>query len=153
MLTNFKCVFLFTLIISFFFSSCNKAQSSKIKRNKEYTLTLKRGAFHYDSFIVQKNTITYLSNENDTIVSPINNSQYLNVLDTIIKGDFFRLKNNYSSKNSCTSMLSIELKIDDKTFFVHCDDYKRDCPAIVQQLEALIIKLHGKQLYRTQLPG
>jgi len=159
---------LFLIVVSCSFISCLSKNDKTVKQQKFLEITVERGAFHYDSFILKDSIIYFLpekpntpTKENDRNLLKYHKkseqqiSQYL-IKEFILKleqSNIWHLKENYACQNSCTSNLKVIIKLNDKQKVISCEDFKHDCPDILQYIENKIIELHGKNLYRIDLPG
>ncbi|QLG44365.1 hypothetical protein [Costertonia aggregata] len=130
--------------------------------NKNYMITLERGAFHYDRFILKNDTIFYFPDTTSQhSVEKYNVASHL-ALDSTLVSDFFKdieakgfweLKNNYTTQTSCTSKLIVTIKTDKKSKTVICDDFEKNCPDVMKFIDKKIIELEGNHLKRIYLPG
>lgn len=154
------CVFLFLIV----FFSCKESKTQDKINYKTTTLTIKRGAFHYDTFVLKDSVIYFQPNKEQMIGKfssaytkashkVISSATKKKLINHILQADFMKLEAKYPCKSSCTSMLEVSLTINGKTKTVQAEDYQRDCPKLLQWIEKEIIKLHGKDLYRSSLPG
>ena len=126
-------------------------------------LTIERGAFHYDKFILKDTIISFypssenLGKENDKynqVSEQIISKQARNkFIEKIIRGGFFKLNNSYSSNTSCNSHLTVTLKFNNQTKKIVSEDFERECPELLKFIEQEIIKMHNKNLKRIFLPG
>ncbi|WP_394975173.1 hypothetical protein [uncultured Croceitalea sp.] len=126
-------------------------------------LTIERGAFHYDKFILKDTIITFypssenLSEENDNynqVSKQVISKQTRNkFIEKIIGGGFFKLKNSYSSNTSCNSHLTVTFKFNNQTKKIVSEDFESGCPEILKFIEQEIIRMHNKNLKRILLPG
>ncbi|GAA4114097.1 hypothetical protein GCM10022393_13380 [Aquimarina addita] len=128
-------------------------------------LIVERGAFHYDKFVLKDTILSfYPDTENsinkDTLASyhtystqKVSKTERNQLIKKILESDFFNLKDTYNNQASCNSMLTITLSLGNKHKKILCDDFKRDCPMLLQYLESEIIRLHGYKLKRIFLPG
>ncbi len=163
-----KSVF-FKMVLLFFVLLIGKACTQKnikkdpINHNTSAVLIVKRGAFHYDQFILKDTLLTFHPNHEIKIsdLTPYDKksekviaaSAKNDFIQSIIDRGFFDLKEYYPCMNSCSSRLTITLTVGNKTKKVIAEDYIRDCPQLLQDIEKEIIKLHGKDLIRIHLPG
>ncbi|WP_062053318.1 hypothetical protein [Aquimarina longa] len=126
-------------------------------------LTIERGAFHYDKFILKDTIITfYPSSENwgkendkyNQVSEQIISKQTLNkFIEKIIEDGFFELRNSYSSNTSCNSHLTVTFKFNNQTKKIVSEDFERECPELLKFIEQEIIRMHSKNLKRILLPG
>ena len=126
-------------------------------------LTIERGAFHYDKFILKDTLITFypssetLGKNNDEynqISEQIISKQTRNkFIEKIIDGGLLKLNNSYSSNTSCNSHLTVTFKFNNQTKKIISEDFERECPELLKVIEQEIIRMHGKNLKRILLPG
>ncbi|WP_282087476.1 hypothetical protein [Aquimarina algiphila] len=124
-------------------------------------LTIERGAFHYDRFVLKDTIITFYPSAemvennkyNVTSSQNITIQQRDELINYLQEKSFFKLKNRYSNQTSDNSILKITLKMNGKNKTIECDDFERGCPEILQYIEQQIIALHNKGLKRIYLPG
>ncbi|PKV51387.1 hypothetical protein ATE84_3472 [Aquimarina sp. MAR_2010_214] len=126
-------------------------------------LTLSRGAFHWDSFQLIGNKLTYLpSKENDFEGYPeyqkkskviLSDSIVKSLIKEIVENDILQLDTYYDNMTSCGSMLEVVIKINTIEKKISCKDFEKGCPEILTNLEKKLIALHGKNLKRIFLPG
>jgi hypothetical protein len=144
-------------------SKSNILSRTPIVDSSSIILTIERGAFHYDKFILKDTIITFypssenLSKENDKynqVSEQIISKQTRNkFIDKIIGGGFFKLNNSYSSNTSCNSHLTVTLKFNNQTKKIVSEDFERECPELLKFIEQEIIRMHSKNLKRILLPG
>lgn len=153
------------LINFLFLRSCidkKPVQSTNQPTDTNYTLTLKRGAFHDDPFSIILDSLNYTkidhtyfedekNNQNSTV--KINSLNAINFFKEIDAKGFWTLKSKYTSETSCTSELKITLPIDSQTKTIYCDDFERDCPELLKYIEKKVVELEGQNLNRIYLPG
>lgn len=141
-------------------SNITKIDSSDFTHVK---LTLTRGAFHWDSFELKGNELTYIPSksgylkeypeyQNKSMVR-LSDSIVVTLVNDLINNGIFEMDSLYESMTTCDSMLEVELFLIDSKIKIKCNDYQRGCPEILTQLEDRLIKLHGKALKRIVLPG
>ncbi|KKN61540.1 hypothetical protein LCGC14_0520690 [marine sediment metagenome] len=126
-------------------------------------LTVERGAFHFDKFILKDTVITfYPSSESfsaedenyNQISEQIIRKQARNeFVKKIIEDGFFKLKDSYSNNTSDNSYLAVTFKFNNQSKQVVSDDFERECPELLKFIEQEIIRLHNKNLTRVILPG
>ena len=144
-------------------SKSNILSRTSIIDSSSIILTIERGAFHYDKFILKDTIITFypstknLSKENDKynqfseqIISKQTRNKFI---DKIIGDGFFKLNNSYSSNTSCNSHLTVTLKLNNQTKKIVSEDFQRECPELLKFIEQEIIRMHSKNLKRILLPG
>jgi len=126
-------------------------------------ITVERGAFHYDKFILEDTLITfYPSSESfseehkdynqisNQVISKETRNKFVK---KIIEDGFFKLKNSYSSNSSCSSHLTVTVKFNNQFKKVVSEDFERECPELLKFIEQEIIRMHNKKLKRILLPG
>ncbi len=148
-------------------TSENKVNITKSENNKnnysEIVLTVKRGAFHYDKFILKDTIITFYPAK-EKLLEKYDKYNYISeqkiskqtrdqFIKHIVDAGFFKLKNKYNSQTTCNSSLIVTLKLGDKTKRIISEDYQRKCPELLKFIEKQIILLHNKKLVRVILPG
>lgn len=126
-------------------------------------LTIERGAFHYDKFILKDTLITfYPSSENfrmendnyNQISEQIISKQTRNkFIKKIIEDGFLKLKDSYSNNTSCNSHLTVTFKFNNQSKKIVSEDFERECPELLKFIEQEIIRMHNKNLNRILLPG
>ncbi len=156
------------LLLSAILLSCSKTVKKKNSNLQAQTvdsntieLTIKRGAFHYDKFVLKDTVVTFYPStetvEDDkynTISSQnISIQQRDELINYILEESFFKLKSRYSNQTTDNSILEVTLKMDGQNKTIECDDFERGCPKILQYIEQQIITLHNKGLKRIYLPG
>lgn len=147
-------------------SSTEEKNTSKIKAPQEVKhikLIVERGAFHYDKFVLDDTTITFYPEEenksgpstkyNQISIQKISKKIRDTFIKQLINKGIFDLDNTYSTNESCTSLLRITLYYDNKTKTIECNDFKRNCPQLLQFIENEIVHLHKQNLKRIYLPG
>ena len=147
------------ILISGCASQPQKIDTSKIEY-KNILITVNRGAFNYDTFIVnQDGVIKYELSENSKRYGNINQpgtttvdpQEIKKLAKFIVEGSGFfdsNFQTVYPSRyKTDTSSLVIEVKIDDVEKKVGCD-----WCAINSEIEKKVIKLYGKEI-KTFLPG
>ncbi len=164
----------YLLIISFIHISCSSKKTTNSNKEKEnnmnfstFELIVERGAFHYDSFVLKDTILTFFPEKenisNTTNIElkkyyekseqKISRKQLKKFIEKLQKSNIWELNNNYTCNSTCTSALKVILKIEDKEKTIQCQDFKRDCPEIIQYIEDKLIDLHHKKLKRIFLPG
>lgn len=165
--TNYKYLILSLVVAIASCTTCNDqgAQNKKEKSDgfSGFELTVERGAFHYDKFVLKDMSITfYPSQPNmgedykmycDTSVRQITKVQRDIFAKKIIDGGVLSMKDEYRNHSSCDSHMTITIKYSGKVKKIVCEDYIRGCPGLLQFIEAEIVRLHGKGLKRVVLPG
>lgn len=149
-------------VIFYCFTSCSQKQKTTVKTSP-LKIIVERGAFHYDTFILKDSIINFYPQENNGVKNgnkyyskshkKISQLQLKNFIDHLKKSNLWYLKNNYQSNSSCSSMLKVTIEMNMKKKIIECEDFKNDCPDIIQYIESEIITMHGKQLKRVRLPG
>lgn len=131
---------------------------SKIK------LKVERGAFHYDTFIVDQDSVYFIPKEERETSGedvkfykvsshPIEKEEFKKLVDWILAEGFLKMKSFYEENSSCTSGILVILEMDGKKKKVECTDFHRGCPKLLYQIESKVVKLHGEGLERKFLPG
>lgn len=126
-------------------------------------IIVERGAFHYDSFVLDSAIIKLVSSK-DGFTEKV--SQYLVPSKTkissieskafykeIIDKGFFDLNDRYSSETTDNSVLIIIVEYEEQKKRVESVDFLRNCPPVMKFIENKIVKLHDKNLKRQILPG
>ncbi|MGD1843242.1 MAG: hypothetical protein ACFB0B_20470 [Thermonemataceae bacterium] len=124
-------------------------------------ITLKRGAFHYDAFILEDTVLTfYPEKELDNgdkyyqkSVHSISKAERDQLIKKILAADIWQLKEQYTTERSCTSGTEVHFALDGKEKIVTCQDCGSSCPEILRFIENELVRLHGKDLKRIYLPG
>ncbi|WP_299674899.1 hypothetical protein [uncultured Tenacibaculum sp.] len=158
---------LFLFIITFLIN-CSRSIEKKDAILNSIEIKLERGAFHYDTFILKDTLLSFypeklsnnaLGNESELAKyyqkseQYISKTQLMNLIQKIETSNIWNLSENYSCESSCTSNLTVHIKYKEQQKTITCEDYKCDCPELLQYLENELIKLHGKDLKRIDLPG
>ena len=172
------CIIILTLTLL----SCNANEESRKldyltainKTTKDSTveslsITLERGAFHYDTFTIKDSVLTFTPSQKltpegllnvgkeaiyyQTLELIITNQQKKELINLINKENFWSYENEYKAKTSCTSGISISISLGEKNKKIISDDYQRDCPKGLYLLEQKLIEFSGKDLKRIYLPG
>ncbi len=172
-------LFLGIVLSTFCFFACSKAnrgqhntatsttnQDLDNEKGIDYTqveLKIERGAFHYDKFVLADTTITFFPSldgfksefdkYNRISKQRISKENRDKLIRHLIDNDIFDLNEVYPCSASCSSGLIVTLNINNRTKKIICDDFKLDCPALMQFIEQEILRLHGKNLKRIMLPG
>lgn len=165
---------LLLIMITICCSNIKDKQSNTTNKKKSMALTIdstaiklivKRGAFHYDKFVLRDTTITFypanerLGNEEEHALYNTISEQKIakkernQFIKKILNDGFFDLKDSYQSKTSCNSMLTVSISFNNKSKKVVCDDFIRSCPTLLKFIEQEIIRLHNQKLKRIFLPG
>ncbi len=126
-------------------------------------LKIERGAFHYDSFILKDTLLTYHPSSEkfggELKKYNFNSEQVLSIetrnrlVRYIIENGFFDLKNNYTCEESCSSALVVTFNYNNRSKKIISDDFQINCPKLLRYIEKEIVRLHGKDLKRVDLPG
>ncbi|SNR14972.1 DUF6438 domain-containing protein [Tenacibaculum jejuense] len=163
-----KKVFLVLILISCTFIDCSYKKKEQKTQQKSLEITIERGAFHYDTFILKDTLLSFnpekldnnvLGNESELAKyyqkseQKISQQQLKQLIQKIEDSNIWRLNNQYGCDRSCTSNLKVTIQLGEKKKIISCDDYKCGCPEILQYLENELIKLQGKDLKRIDLPG
>jgi len=144
------------------YQSENRKSAVKSESFKSYKLVVKRGPFHYDSFVMSIGQIQYLRNKNQkhgvekynkSSPGKIDSMKALNLFREIEQKGFWKLKNHYKTTSSCTSELAVTLEKDKEAKTVICDDFERDCPDLIKYIDKKVVELEGNDLKRIYLPG
>lgn len=146
--------------------SCNltnkKGNTAQNIAPHNFIITVCRGAFHYDTFILTSQKVCFIPGTDfdfesskytlasETSVDSATTSRFLNNIEA---QGFWELKEYYVSRSSCLSELRVTLKKDGLSKTVICDDFERNCPEVIQYIERRIIELEGNHLKRVHLPG
>ena len=126
-------------------------------------ITVERGAFHFDKFILKDTLITFYPSKENIGVDNKDYNQISeqaisiqtrnNFVKKIIDDGFFKLKNTYTSNTTCNSHLTVTVKFNNQLKKVVSEDFDRECPALLKYIEKEVIKMHNKKLKRFVLPG
>ncbi|MFS4469568.1 hypothetical protein [Maribacter sp. 2210JD10-5] len=155
-------LFLFFAIAIYFLKKNSDIASNQLHPNKNYLLVVERGAFHNDCFELTPETITFYPNVNSEYsiakynqfsrkqLKPENMLSFFDKMESL---GFWELNDDYKNESSCTSQLKVTLFVDGKSKTIRCDDFERDCPDIIQQIEKKVIEIEGNNLERIYLPG
>ncbi|WBU90336.1 hypothetical protein [Cellulophaga omnivescoria] len=139
-------------------------QQSKID-SSSIEITVERGAFHYDKFVLKDTLITFYppkksigigidnSNYNQISEQVISTQTRNNLVKKILNDGFFKLKNFYASNTTCNSHLTVTVKFNNQLKKVISEDFDRECPELLKFIEQEVIKMHNKELKRILLPG
>lgn len=137
-------------------------QKSKID-SSSIEITVERGAFHYDKFVLKDTLITFYPSKENIGVDNSNYNQISkkiisvqtrnNFVKKILNDDFFKLKNFYASNTTCNSHLTVTVKFNNQLKKVVSEDFDRECPELLKYIEKEIIRMHSKELKRYLLPG
>lgn len=147
--------------------SCNAKTDSHQKTksavtNTSFKLTVDRGAFHYDKFILTRDSIFFvpqsdtkheIAKYNARTEKLMNSAQTLAFFNEIEKRGFWKLENHYSEHSTCLSQLTITLEAEGKSKTVICDDFKRGCSDLIKYIDQKVVELQGNNLKRIYLPG
>jgi len=142
-------------------------ESEVLEQKLEVEIIVERGAFHYDKFVLKDTTITfypsdeliyegddesaekYMKFSKQEIPKPV----IQNFVNTLLKNNIWKMNAHYKEWGSCTSLLRVTVRINDKFVKIECDDFHRSCPEIIQFIETEVVRLHGAGLERVYLPG
>ncbi|GAA0872175.1 hypothetical protein GCM10009117_13220 [Gangjinia marincola] len=126
-------------------------------------LTLTRGAFHWDSFELKGNELTYIPSKSDYLedypeyqnesMVRLSDGAVIALINDLMDNGIFEMDSLYENLTTCNSMIEVEFLFIDSKIKIKCSDYQKGCPEILTQLEDRLIKLHGKGLKRIVLPG
>lgn len=126
-------------------------------------LTLSRGAFHWDSFTLIGNELSYIPTNEMTVEEYpeyqkkskkiLSDSIVRSLIKELMDNNIFEFQDVYDNETSDNSKLEIELIVKEKRKKIICNDFERGCPEVLKNLEKKIILLHGKNLKRIMLPG
>ncbi len=157
---------LLAIVIVFVVFSCKNNDVSTVEETIDISkvkITVKRGAFHDDRFVLEDSIIRFIPAANGmleefpqyTVASEtvLKSSEVTSFLKAIEDKGFFELETNYSSETTDNSMLSITVEYRDREKSVYSEDFERNCPEVLQFIENEIVRLHGKNLKRQLLPG
>lgn len=138
------------------------ASTQEKTTDKEFKLTVERDAFHYDRFEVTPTALTYYPEEdaqhplekyNLQSKVVLNREQTKQFIEYIENEGFWHLNDRYTTLGSCASQLKVTLTMNGKTKTVLCDDFERDCSALIQYIDKKVIEWEGNDLKRIYLPG
>ncbi|WP_117885416.1 DUF6438 domain-containing protein [Aureibaculum luteum] len=159
------------IVLFLFFTSIVACQKPKVNDSNENNntdfstieLTVERGAFHYDTFVLKDTTITFHPQKE---MDSVEHQEYYTksekhiskadrdvLVQKIIAADIWDLKDKYTPDESCTSMLTVTFSLNGKTKKIVSEDFDRGCPEIIKYIESELVRLHGKELKRIFLPG
>ncbi|MEW7277538.1 hypothetical protein ABW636_02965 [Aquimarina sp. 2201CG1-2-11] len=167
------------LVFVFCFLACselNKGQHNQQKQSNDQEiknavvpdtssvlLKIERGAFHYDQFVLRDTILTFYpssdhfeSNDYKYIgisKKTISKEKRNNLVRYLVDNGILDLKPVYSNDASCNSELIVTFIFNGQTKKIICNDFKMNCPDLLQYLEEEMIRLHGKNLKRVLLPG
>lgn len=126
-------------------------------------LIIKRGAFHYDKFILKDTIITFYpssknlgkeyDNYNQISEQKISKQTRNKFIKRIIEKGFFNLEDSYFSMTTCNSHLTVTLKFNNQSKKIFSEDFVRKCPELLKFIEQEMIQMHNKNLKRVLLPG
>ena len=125
-------------------------------------LSLERGAFHYDKFVLKNKTITYYPEKEgqgpETAYQEISSKKITTderdrFINHLLNENIWKMNDSYPELSSCTSSLVIDLKLGKRHKHIIADDFERSCPDLLQFIEKELVRLHGKGLKRIILPG
>lgn len=151
-----------TLFALYLFVACKEKVSTKKIKHPEYSLQLDRGAFHYDTFILTLNDITFTPQNIDNFTEDkykkaskvkLNKEKTLAFFRELEAKGIWDLKDSYAEESSCTSQLKITISNNEKTKTIICDDYQRGCNKLITYIEQQMIAFEGNNLKRIYLPG
>lgn len=149
-------VFFFLLFIV----ACENISTSEFQYDQVY-VKVSRGAFSYDSFTLRDDSLQYnitdagikYGNENKPGETNLNSSEVLGLAKYIVDNDFFSLEEEYKTETTDKSSLTVEVEIDGVKKQVFCEDFERECPPLLNDINQKIQELYDKELLPTQLPG
>lgn len=126
-------------------------------------LKIERGAFHYDKFILEDTVLTYYPSSeklekkydmyNHISKQIISKETRNNLIKYIINNGVFDLKDTYPCEASCSSNLTVTFTFNNRSKKIISEDFKYNCPELLQYIEKEIVRLHNKNLKRILLPG
>lgn len=152
---------LFSLTAISCYNECGESTNHKttISTNR---IIVERGAFHYDSFVLDSAIIKFVPSKDGYTGKP---SQYLVPSETkissksskvffkeIMDKGFFDLNDRYTSGTTDNSSLIITVEYEEQKKRVESEDFLRNCPPVMKFIENKMVKLHGKNLKRQILP-
>ena len=159
-------LFLGIFFLGLMFLRCSAKAETAVENYQEgkkvFSLKVERGAFHYDTFLLEDDTLHYIPQEKANHPNPLYNMATNRVLDSsvtqgfisrIIKDGFLELQSHYKSSSTCTAQLRITLEVNDRLKTVICDDFERDCPELIKYIDQKVVDLEGNGLKRIYLPG
>jgi len=159
---KYKLLF-FSIIFSIISCSQSNKKEYQITESSKITLTLERGVFHNDKFVLSDTIITYYpssekNNEkfdkyyqiSEQKISKEARDQFIK---HIVDHGFFNLKDAYTSSTTCNSHITVTLKLNNQLKKITSEDFQRSCPDLLKYIEKKIIRMHGKDLKRIFLPG
>lgn len=153
------CIFLAVVI---YFHKQDSTIDSTEELDKTYKLTVDRGAFHYDKFILTSNKIEYHPDTKNQFEHAKYNTYSETVLDStaiisffqeIEERGFWNLNHRYQAYSTCTSELRITLVVNEKAKTVICDDYSAHCHGLIKYIDEKVVEFEGNDLKRIHLPG
>ncbi len=127
-----------------------------------YTLTMERGGFHQDAFQIIGNSIFYVPDStvsktidryNRPTIKVLNDTVVTTFLAAIEQQRFWGLDDTYGTDASCTSSITVTLEQGDQKKTVICQDFDRNCPALIKYIDQKMVELEGNQLKWIFLPG
>lgn len=158
----FFCIILAITLFLYKREEGTQPQDQVKKTTTGMKLTVARGAFHYDRFEVTPTRLTYFPEENAqhplkkynlrSEVS-LDQGETLKFVKQLENQGFWTLKNRYKTSGSCSSTLKVTLSMDGKTKTVICDDFERDCPALIKDIDKKVVEWERNDLKRVYLPG
>ena len=155
----------FKICILLLFVSCKADKQDDVVPTEESAInkiTVERGAFHYDIFVLEDTVIKFdprdqgfieefpqYSQPSKTIISKSESDELFEAIEN--KG-FFDLEDEYKSQTTDNSLLKVTVEYKGRKKMVFSDDFQRYCPEVLQFIEVEIVRLHGKELVRQILP-
>jgi len=156
----------FKICILLLLVSCKADKHDDVVPTEESAInkiTVERGAFHYDIFVLQDTVIKFdpgnqgfieefpqYSQPSKTSISKLESDELFEAIEN--KG-FFDLEDEYKSQTTDNSLLKVTVEYKGRKKTVFSDDFQRYCPEVLQFIEVEIVRLHGKELVRQILPG
>jgi len=130
----------------------------------ETEIKLRRGAFHFDEFVVNYQTLNYKASEDKHYLEnypeyleddslDIDKNEFRQLIEWILEKGFWKLDDKYEDISTCSSGISVTIKIGDKSKTVECEDFEGGCPELLFEIEQKLIVLNNNRLSRIILPG
>lgn len=164
-LPNYRRLLLLPVLGALLFYSVSTLPEKTSRANtmySSYSVSVSRGAFHYDAFLLEGNVVQHIP---DTTANPEHEKYALHttvMLDSaavhlfvseIENQGFWDLDDSYPTQTSCTSSLTVTVRKGTISKAVSCEDYIENCPDLLKYIEQKIVELEGNELKRIYLPG